>query len=160
VQLGKTRIKRASTRNRLLGPVKNRNTREERNQMTDKTKSRQNLLQTIALTSLLIGAVGSLFFMFKAGSNQKSIILIGLFTAWVLSPFVGLFFANKVPSNWPASKRQLLHYLILGLTIVSLIAYSGLVKLPGTKPAFIFLVHPFVSWLTILTIFFISKKHK
>jgi len=128
--------------------------------MTEKTKSRQNLLQTIALASLLIGAVGSLFFMFKAGSNQKSIVLIGLFTGWVLSPFVALFFVNKTSSVWPLTKRQLLHYLMLGLTIVSLLAYGGLVKLPGTKPAFIFLVHPFVSWLTILTFFFISKKHK
>ena len=128
--------------------------------MTDNNTSRQNLLQTTALTALLVGTIGSLYFMFKAGSNQKSIILIGLFTVWVLSPFVGLFIANKVTSIWRVITRQLLYWLMLGLTIISLIAYSGLVTIPDTKPAFIFLVFPFVSWLAILTIFLLARQHK
>lgn len=128
--------------------------------MTDNNSSRQNLLQTMALTALLAGAIGSLYFMFKAGSNQKSIILIGLFTVWVLSPFVGLFIANKVTSIWTVITRQLLHWLLPGLTIVSLIAYSGLVTIPNTKPAFIFLAFPFGSWLVILAIFLFARQHK
>ena len=112
------------------------------------------------LTALLIGAIGSLYFMFKAGSNQKSIILIGLFTVWVLSPFVGLFIANKVTSIWTAITRQLLFWLMLSLTIVSLIAYSGLMTIPDSKPAFVFLALPFISWLVILTIFLIARQHK
>ena len=123
-------------------------------------KSRQNLLQTTALTALLVGSIGSLYFMFKAGSNQKSIILIGLFTAWVLSPFVGLFIANKITSIWSVITAQLLYWAMLGLSIISIIAYSGLVRIPDTKPAFIFLVFPFVSWLAILSIFLIARQHK
>ena len=128
--------------------------------MTDNNTARQNILQTMFLTALLIGAIGSLYFMFKAGSNQKSIILIGLFTVWVLSPFVGLFIANKVTSIWTAITRQLLFWLMLSLTIVSLIAYSGLMTIPDSKPAFVFLALPFISWLVILTIFLIARKHK
>ena len=123
-------------------------------------KSRQNLLQTTALTALLVGSIGSLYFMFKAGSNQKSIILIGLFTTWVLSPFVGLFIANKITSIWSVITAQLLYWAMLGLSIISIIAYSGLVRIPGTKPAFIFLVFPFVSWLAILSFFLIARQHK
>jgi hypothetical protein len=128
--------------------------------MTDHNTSRQNLLQTVALTALFVGAIGSLYFMFKAGSNQKSIILIGLFTVWVLSPFVGLFIATKVTSIWTAITRQLLYWLMLGLTIISLIAYSGLVTIADTKPAFVFLALPFVAWLVILTIFLLTRQHK
>lgn len=128
--------------------------------MTDNNTSRQNLLQIMALAVLLVGAIGSLYFMFKAGSNQKSIILIGLFTVWVLSPFGGLFIANKVTSIWTVITRKLLYRLMLGLTIGSLIAYSGLVTIPHTKPAFIFLAFPFVSWLAILTFFLIARQHK
>ncbi len=128
--------------------------------MTENNKLNQNLLRTIALTSSLIGTIMSLYFMFRAGSNQKSIVLIGLFTIWVLSPFMGLFIAHKVTSIWTVITRPLLYWLMLGLTIVSLIAYSGLAKIPNTKPAFIFLVLPFVSWLTILTIFLIANQLK
>jgi hypothetical protein len=128
--------------------------------LTDNNTSKQNLFQTTALTALLVGAIGSLYFMFKAGSNQKSIILIGLFTVWVLSPFVGLFIANKVTSIWTVTTRQLLYWSMLGLAIVSLIAYSGLVTIRDTKPAFIFLAIPFVSWLAILMIFLIARQHK
>ena len=114
----------------------------------------------MALTALLVGAIGSLYFMFKAGSSQKSIILIGLFTIWVLSPFVALFIAKKVTSIWTVITLQLLHWLMPGLTIASVIAYSGLVTIPNTKPAFIFLAFPFVSWLVILAIFLIARQHK
>ena len=128
--------------------------------MTDNHPSRQKLFQTMALTTLLVGAIGSFYFMFKAGSSQRSIILIGLFTVWVLSPFVGLFIANKITSIRTAITRRILYWLMPGLTIVSLIAYSGLVTIPDTKPAFIFLAFPFVSWFVILTIFLIARQHK
>jgi hypothetical protein len=126
--------------------------------MTVKNKTNQNLTRTVAMILLAIGAIGALFFMFKAGSNQKSIILTGVFTVWVLSPFVGLFIANHVTSIWTVITRQLLYWLMTGLSIVSLIAYSGLVTPPYKKPAFIYLAFPFVSWLVILSIFLIARK--
>jgi hypothetical protein len=56
--------------------------------MAEKTFN-STLLRTVALILLVVGAVGSLYFMFNAGRNQKSILLIILFTAWVLSLFAG-----------------------------------------------------------------------
>lgn len=126
--------------------------------MTDKQTSNQNLLRKTSLTVLLVGTIGSLYFMFIAGREQQSILLIVLFAGWVLSPFVGLFIANRISDQWTGSTRSTIYWLILILTICSLITYSGVLKPPGTKPAFIFLVVPFTSWLLILTVFLIAKR--
>ena len=115
-------------------------------------------MRTIAMTTLSVGTVGSLYFMLNAGSNQKSILLLVLFTAWVLSPFVGLFIANNIFTRWTVTARQLIFWLILFLTIVSLFAYSGTLIPPETKPAFIFLVIPLASWFLIITIFLIARQ--
>lgn len=126
--------------------------------MTNTKTSRQNILRTTALTSLLVGMIGSLYFMFNAGSNQKSIVLIGLFTAWVLSPFIGLFVANRL-SKHRSDKIHSLNYLtMLILSVASLTFYSGALTSSQTRPAFNFLVVPLLSWLTILAILFISKR--
>jgi hypothetical protein len=126
--------------------------------MTDNHTSNQNLLRTISLTALLVGTVGSLYFMFSAGSKQKSILLIVLFTGWVVSPFVGLFIANRISNRWTGSTRSTIYWLILVLSICSLIAYSGTLTPPDTKPAFMFLAVPFVSWFLIVTVFLIVKR--
>jgi hypothetical protein len=126
--------------------------------MTENNTSNQNILRATALTTLFVGTIGSLYFMLKVGSNQKSIILVVLFTVWVMSPFVGLFVAtllNKLQSGIINSRYYL---TMIVLSIVSLIAYSGILTPTQTKPAFTFLVVPFLSWLIILTIIFITKR--
>ena len=127
--------------------------------MNNKNTNRRSLLRTAALTTLLVGAIGSLYFMFKAGSNQKSIILLILFSGWVLSPFVGLTIANRFSKRFTGKTYFWLYWTMIALSVASLIAYSGALIPPGTKPAFIFLVVPFVSWLFILIIFLITKRH-
>ncbi len=126
--------------------------------MADKKTSNQNFLRTTALIVALVGAVGSLYFMFNAGREQKSIILLGLFTAWVLSPFVGLFISNKISNRWTVVARALLYWFIIFLTIVSLVSYSGAFNTPETKNAFIFLIFPMISWFLIVTVFLIARK--
>ena len=126
--------------------------------MTEKISSNQNLLRTTALTVVLLGAVGSLYFMFNAGSNQKSVLLLALFTAWVLSPFVGLFVATKISNRWTVVTRSSLYLLMILLSIGSLVAYSGALTPSGTKPAFIFIVIPFVSWLLIVIVIPIVRR--
>ena len=126
--------------------------------MTNKKTSNQNFLRTTALIVALVGAVGSLYFMFSAGREQKSIILLGLFTAWVLSPFVGLLISNKISNRWTALARALVYWLKIVLAIGSLVAYSGAFNTPETKNAFIFLIFPMISWLFIVTIFLIARK--
>lgn len=126
--------------------------------MTDKNTSGQNILRTTALTIILVGTIGSLYFMLNAGSNQKSILLLGLFTAWVLSPFVGLFVADRLSKRWSDKIHSWLYWTMVILTVVSVTVYSGLLTPSQTRPAFNFLVVPFLSWLVILTILFIAKR--
>ena len=126
--------------------------------MTDKKNSNQSFLGAIALIVALVGAVGSLYFMFNAGRKQNSIILLALFTAWVLSPFVGLFISNKISSRWTVPARASLYWLMIILAIGSLVAYSGAFNTPQTKNAFIFLIFPLVSWFLIVVVFLIVRK--
>ena len=126
--------------------------------MTNTKTSRHNILRTTALLILIVGTIGSLYFMFIAGSNQKSIVLIGLFTAWVLSPFVGLIFADRYSRQLTENMNIWLYLTMILLTIASLTVYSGIWKLLKTPPAFKFLIIPFLSWLAILIILLIAKR--
>jgi hypothetical protein len=126
--------------------------------MMDNNKSNLNFLRITALTAMLIGAIGSLYFMFNAGSNQKSILLLGLFTTWVLSPFAGLLIAKKIFNRLTVSVRSSFYWLMLILTICSVVAYSGAFIPPETKPAFIFLIVPLISWFVIVTAFLIARQ--
>jgi len=127
--------------------------------MVDKKTSNLKRFRTIATVVLIFGAIGSLYFMFKAGRSQKSILLIASFTAWVLSPFGGLFLAAKTSYLRIVPAPGSLYWLMIILATGSLVAYSGMLTSSGTKGAFIFLVAPFTSWVVIAIIFLVSKRH-
>ena len=101
----------------------------------------------MALVVLLAGAGGSLGLMLYAGRNNDSVLLLVLFATWVLSPFIALVAANVVSERWPVLTRVTLYCLILFLTLGSLVSYSGALSPSGTKPAFVFLIVPLISWL-------------
>lgn len=105
-----------------------------------------------------MGAVGSLYFMFNASRDQQSIILIALFTGWILSPFAGLFLINKFADRWTVTSRVFLYWVMIILTIVSLVAYSGAFNTTDTKNAFVFLVVPLISWLIITIVYLIGRR--
>ncbi len=126
--------------------------------MTDKKNFNQSFLRTTALIVALVGAVGSMYFMFSASRKQNSIVLLGLFTAWVLSPFVGLFISNKISKRWTVTTRSLLYWLIIVLTIGSLVAYSGAFNTPQTKNAFIFLIVPLISWILLIVAVLTARR--
>jgi hypothetical protein len=111
-----------------------------------------NFLRIIALIAMLAGAIGSLFFMFNAGHKQNSVILITLFTMWVLSPFAGLLMTDRISRRGKVLSRLTLYGLIFVITLGSLICYSGVLGQLGAKAAFKFLVVPFISWLIIVTV--------
>ena len=106
----------------------------------------------------VVGAIISLWFMFNAGRNQPSTLLIILFTLWVLSPFIGLFLLNNISKRWIVSVRETLYWLAIITIILSVAGYSGLFNTPGTKNAFVFLVIPFLSWIIIAISFFIARR--
>ena len=111
-----------------------------------------SLLRTISVVFLLAGAVGSLALTLLAGQQNNSFILVGLFVCWVLSPYFALLVATIVYKNKPALTQSTINYLMLFLSIVSLVCYSGVLSFPGMKPAFIFLIVPLISWLLLVTV--------
>ena len=125
--------------------------------MGDKKGFGLNILRMAARVIALVGAAGSLYFMINAGREQKSVLLLGLFTAWVLSPFVGLFVANMSSKIRGVLNSAALYCLMIILTLGSLFAYSGMFRSPDTKPAFVFLVVPLASWLLMVTVLLIGR---
>jgi hypothetical protein len=112
----------------------------------------------MALLMVLIGAVVSLDLMFNAGRNQKSVLLMILFTIWVVSPFIALMAAQLYFKRWLSRIHIILYWVMVFLSILSVISYAGVFNLPGTKTAFMFLVVPFFSWLVIGIVFLIAKR--
>jgi hypothetical protein len=96
--------------------------------------------------------------MYNAGRNQSSILLIALFTIWVLSPFIGLLVANVISKHWPVLTRVTLYFLMLFITLGSLVSYNGAFDTPGTKTAFKFLMVPLVSWLLMLIVILVARR--
>ena len=110
------------------------------------------LLRKIALVLVVAGAVISLDLMLQAGHNQKSKLLIFLFTGWILSPFFALLVLNVVAKRWAVLPRKTLYILMLIITVASIFCYSGVFNPVGFKPAFIFLIVPLISWILLVTI--------
>ena len=84
-----------------------------------------NFLRIIALIVVLAGAFGSLGFVLYTGRKNESVFLNVLFVTWVLSPFAALLIDSKISTLWSVQKRTTLYFLMLVLSIGSLVAYSG-----------------------------------
>ena len=107
-------------------------------------------LRGLALIAMLAGAGGSLSFMFYAGRRNPSVVLMILFTGWVLAPFVALGITLLISKRWPVHARIKLHRLTLVVAAVSLAVYAVDVwKHLSPKAAFVFLVVPLLSLLLI-----------
>jgi len=113
----------------------------------------------ISLVVILIGALGSLALTYHAGHNNKSFLLVLMFMAWVLSPFIALLLANFI-----FKELTLTFYLGIVIALGSLICYSGILNPVGMKPAFRFLMVPLISWalimIAIIRLRVLSKKTK
>ena len=117
------------------------------------------VFRALALFVVVAGAAGSIGLMLLAGSRQRSPVLIGLFTGWVLSPFVAVAWAGIVSRGWPSFTRTTLYCLMLLMTFVSLGMYDGILPMPpGSKPAAVFLMVPLGSWLLIAIAAFVRRR--
>jgi hypothetical protein len=96
---------------------------------------------------MVAGAAGSLGLVLYTGRNNPSALLIIIFMVWVLSPFAALLVASVLSKQWFVHTRGAIYVLMPILAIGSLVSYSGALSPPGTKPAFVFLVVPLISWL-------------
>ena len=100
--------------------------------------------------ALLAGAVGSLALMLRAGSRQRSGVLILLFSGWVLSPFLALALANLRAAAWPPRLRTALYASMIGVAALCLALY-GMHAVRGVmKAGFVYLVVPGLAWLLIV----------
>ncbi len=115
------------------------------------------LLRVAALVALVVGAAGSLGFMFRAGQHTPRLLLI-LFAIWVLSPFVIILWAITVSKRWSVLTRAALHYVTLIVTLGSLATYGGWVHLkpPGSGNAFLFVIIPPASLIFIAIVLAIT----
>ena len=117
-----------------------------------------SLLRIVALVAAFGGIIGSISFVLYNGRHNKSILLIALFVAWVLSPFIGLLIADKDSKGWTDIARKTLYIIMLVLSMVSLLSYSGVLSPAGTKTAFVFLITPLISWVVISILVLIARS--
>ena len=110
------------------------------------TSPKNGSLRVAALIALVIGAVGCEYLMLRVGRRNPSALLMAMFAAWVLAPFVALAWCQVAAKRWSEMMRVVLHAASLVLAIGSLIVY-GYVALgpPRSKPAFFFVVLPLGS---------------
>lgn len=105
-------------------------------------------LRNAALAGVVAGATGSIAFMLRVGQQNKSSLLMVMFTVWVLAPFVALVWAHGRSKRWAVLTRATLYVVILIVALASLAIY-GTVALgpPRPQPASFFLVVPAASWV-------------
>ena len=119
----------------------------------------RGLIRGAALIAVASGAAGSLGLMFHVGHRQRSIILMALFTVWVLSPFAALLWADVLAKSWSLAARTSLHITAVVIALGSLAIY-GVVALgpPRPQPAFWFLIVPLVSWFVLIVVVPLSAR--
>ncbi len=87
--------------------------------------------------------------MLRAGARQQSVVLILLFTVWVLSPFIALDQLDRRAGGWPPRLRTALHAAMIGVTVVAVDIYGLHAIRGGMKAGFVYLFGPAMSWLLI-----------
>ena len=114
-------------------------------------------LKRVASVITIAGAVISLGCMFVVGRHQKSLVLMALFTVWVLAPFVALIYAHELSQNWTVNRSTALYTFMLLLTLFSVAIYATVAfGPPRPQQARFFLMVPSASWLLIGIAFSIS----
>ena len=104
------------------------------------------LLRILALITVVAGAAGSIYLMFRVGKGAPLFLTV-LFTGWVLAPFIALAVAGIASKPWSVPVRATLYGVMLVLTPVSLWIYAN----PTAKqPAFVFLAIPSASWVLMV----------
>jgi hypothetical protein len=107
-------------------------------------------LRATARVALIAGAAGSIALMLRAGARQRSLLLILLFTGWVLSPFLGLALANLRAARWPPRVRTALHATMVAVSFLCLTLYGMHAVRGAMKAGFVYLVVPAAAWFLIV----------
>jgi hypothetical protein len=84
------------------------------------------------------------------GRGGPSLVLMVLFVGWVLLPFAGLLFADRMAVRWSPVTRTTLYIVMLIVAVASVVAYGAVALRPRAQPAFMFLAVPFCSWALVV----------
>jgi hypothetical protein len=104
----------------------------------------------MAKWAAVVAAIGSLVAMFIVGHRQRSIILMVVFAAWVLSPYVALALLDARSGTWRPRTRSMLQGGTLLISSGALATYACVVVWPlKSQPASTFIIVPFVSWVVM-----------
>jgi cellulose synthase/poly-beta-1,6-N-acetylglucosamine synthase-like glycosyltransferase len=120
-------------------------------------------LGVAALTSIAVGGIGSLAFMYLVGRHNSSIVLVAFFAFWVSSPFVANVWMWFRVARTTAIARAPFYLSMLAVSLGSLVIYGFVALGPAiAKPAFPFLIIPLISWIVaaFLTAMMHSKSRK
>ncbi len=115
--------------------------------MKDEMGGARTGLRLCALIALVIGAAGSLAFWIHAAKHPPPLLIL-LFVAWVLSPFVVLGIGHVVAKRWAPSTRTALYWVTLLVTVASIVIYADdAVSHRTAHPAAVYVMVPPASWV-------------
>ncbi len=115
--------------------------------------SRGSGVKTLTRLLMVAAAVVGVTAMFIVGRHQRSILLIVLFTGWVLAPFVALALLNARSRKWRASTRSTLQGGTLLISLGALAMYvSAVVRPLKSQPASTFILVPLASWVVLVVV--------
>lgn len=107
------------------------------------------VFKIFAILITIGGATGSMMYLLNAIQKYDSMLLITLYVAWVLSPFLGLLVAESFSKGRSGTTQVKLYLAMILTTAVSLLVYSGEIPVKSPRPDFPFLVIPVFCWLCI-----------
>ena len=111
------------------------------------------MLVVVAPVTLLGAALGSLGLMLCVGQFNSSRLLLVIFAAWVLLPFLALALINRMARKWSVATRATVYVVTVIVSLGSLAIYGNVVSLPAdTRPAAPFLLVPLASWLLMMIV--------
>ena len=125
-----------------------------------KTEPLRKSLPFISILILLAGAAGSIVFTLNAGRNNSSVLLQLLFLGWVISPYLALLAFHFYSRLWQSISDAFYLRMTGFITLFNTVVYSGIFSPKGMKPAFVFLVVPLISWMTIAVVSLFSQRKK
>lgn len=103
------------------------------------------VLRAVGLSALVIGAMGSIGFLFHARQHPP-LFLLALFVIWILSPFVALGVADAISKRWSILTRTMLYSVMLVVALGTLAVYGDdALGRRTAHPAFVYVLVPPVS---------------
>jgi hypothetical protein len=114
-------------------------------------------LPKVSASVSIIAGIVSIVLLFNA-SEHPPIILRTLFIGWVLVPYIGMIIITNITKKRDEKSQRLIFYSLISLSLLSMIAFTGIFRPENSKPAFTWLIVPLVSWIIIAIILLISKK--